>query len=571
MRLALLAAVAAAILPAAAVAGEVDARLQAVLDRAAPEQTVAVIVLHRNARTPIERAPGLARRKALMKGVRERAERDLPELETKIRSRGGRTIRRLWTIDGLAVRLPASAVRELVDDPSVGEIKLDATVNEPQATYESGAATAEWNVAMIRAPELWARNVRGRGVTVAVLDSGVDHRHPELAAKWRGGTNSWFDPYGRHEQPFDNSGHGTHVAGIAVGGRDGWPALGVAPDAKWMAAKIFDDGGLGSLSAIHLSFQWLLDPDGAPDTDDTPQVVVTSWHLGGGTGSCWSEFAADIALLREAGIAVVSSAGNTGPFPNTSVSPANNPGAFPVGSVDAAGGLADESGRGPSACGGGVYPMLAAPGVSVRVADLTYGGAFLDSYAVVSGTSFAAPHLAGAIALLAGARGGRAVEELEAALTTTAVDAGAQGPDNESGHGIVDASAALMSLGEGEPLVDGDGDGYAVEADCRDDDHAVHPGAIEVRDDGIDQNCNGHDLTIQVTSVRYNSRRDYLRVDATSALGKSAGLYVEGYGAMTWNRRSSLWTLSARGVPSSPTSLTIRGVEGEVQWRAGGS
>ncbi|HSV28877.1 MAG TPA: S8 family serine peptidase, partial [Candidatus Omnitrophota bacterium] len=431
MRWPIVAVAAVAATPGLAAAAELDAPLRQALSQVSPDQEVAVIVIHRNTGL-LDRFPGGAQ---LRKELRLRADRDLPELEQRLRGRGATLFRRLWTINGVATRLPASAIQELANDPSVAEIRLDATVQEPQATYESGAVAPEWNIAMVRAPDLWAQGHFGKGVTVAVMDTGIDRFHPELAGKWRGGGNSWFDPSGQHSQPSDNSGHGTHVASIVLGGRDGAPAIGMAPQARWIGAKIFNDSGQGSLSGIHASFQWLLDPDDDPATDDAPQVVVASWNLNGTTNVCATEFAQDIALLRQAGIAMVFSAGNTGPGPNTSVSPANNAGAFPVGAVAQGAVVSPESGRGVSACGGGLYPAVAAPGVSVRVADLTYDGVFPDSYAVVSGTSFAAPHVAGAMALLTGARGNATAETLEAALTKAATDTSTSGADNDSGHG----------------------------------------------------------------------------------------------------------------------------------------
>jgi bacillopeptidase F len=102
------------------------------------------------------------------------------------------------------------------------------------------------------------------------MDTGVDYLHPDLADKWRGGANSWYDPNGEHATPYDANGHGTGVMGILVGGTAGGTAIGVAPGAQWIAVKLFDDTGEASESDIHLGLQWFLDPDGNPDTDDVP-------------------------------------------------------------------------------------------------------------------------------------------------------------------------------------------------------------------------------------------------------------------------------------------------------------
>jgi subtilisin family serine protease len=117
----------------------------------------------------------------------------------------------------------------------------------------------------------------GSNVVVASLDTGVDTTNPDLAASWRGGTDSWFDPYGQHATPSDLNGHGTSTMDVIIGRSASGMAIGVAPGAKWIAAKIFDDTGAASLTAIHLSFQWLLDPSGNPAIPNAPQVVNNSW------------------------------------------------------------------------------------------------------------------------------------------------------------------------------------------------------------------------------------------------------------------------------------------------------
>ncbi len=385
----------------------------------------------------------------LLVALKERAARSLPPLRSALEALGARDVRELWLVDGVAATVPAGAVAILAGHPGLRSIRLDEAVQAP-ATVQSTSGTAEWNIAAIAAPALWSAGWTGTGAVVAGMDTGVDPAHPDLLGKWRGGSNGWFDPYGQRATPYDANGHGTRTMGLMVGGSAGGTAIGVAPGAQWIAARIFDDAGHGTLSGIHLAFQWLLDPDGDPATLDAPDVVNGSWTLtGGAAGACDLEFADDVLVLEAAGIGVVFAAGNDGPAGATGASPANNPGVLSAGAVDAASAVAPFSSRGPSSCDGSIFPTLVAPGVDVWTADLSYGG--FPSYTVVSGTSFAAPHVAGAMALLAAAAPAASISELRSALLQGAVDLGAAGADDAYGHGLVDVAAAhdLLAAGAG--------------------------------------------------------------------------------------------------------------------------
>jgi subtilisin family serine protease len=166
---------------------------------------------------------------------------------------------------------------------------------------------------------------------------------------------------------------------------------------------------------------------------------------------CDTTFQSDFEALRAAGIVVVFAAGNSGPNPATSVSPANNGDGFAAGAVDDAGAIADFSSRGASACDGGIFPDLVAPGVNVLTSSLSLGG--VPQYTYVEGTSFAAPHVAAVAALLVGALRPLAVADVEETLRATAHDLGAAGPDDAFGYGLVDAAAAYAALSARAPLV----------------------------------------------------------------------------------------------------------------------
>jgi len=269
------------------------------------------------------------------------------------------------------------------------------------------------------------------------MDSGVDVSHPDLSSRWRGGSNSWYDPYGQHATPADTSGHGTWTTGIMVGGDAGGTSIGVAPGAQWVAVKIFNDQGGSTATAIHQGFQWLLDPDGNPNTADAPQVVNNSWTFA--NPGCNLDFEQDLESLRAAGILPVFAAGNGGPYSNSSYSPSNNPSAFAVGAVDNNDQVYAYSSRGPSTCGGstGPFPELVAPGVNVRTTD-RYG-----LYTNATGTSLAAPHVAGGLALLLSAYPDLDSGMQEQSLINSAVDLGASGPDDVYGYGRLDLYSAF--------------------------------------------------------------------------------------------------------------------------------
>jgi bacillopeptidase F len=544
----------------------------------------------------------------------------------------------LWIINGIAARVPVAALRGLAARAGVAVVYLNETVELAPEPVEAGAPgsppLAYWNISETRVPDLWALGHFGTGAVVATMDTGVDALHADIGPKWRGGTNSWYDPHGEHALPFDASGHGTGVMGLVVGGNAGGFDVGMAPDAGWIAVKIFNDAGQSDFAKIHQGFQWLIDPDGNLAPDDAPHVVNNSWVLQGTENKCLGEFADDVAALRAAGIAVVFSAGNSGRRPNTSMEPANDPGSLSVGAVDSSGSVVSSSSRGPSACDGSVYPRLAAPGKDVLTAGLTSGGANPTAYATGTGTSFAAPHVTGAIAVLKGAFPEWPLRDIESAVLQGAFDLAAPGPDNDTGAGLLDVVEAFFVLDGATPPpeptdqdqdgvpddvdlcagtpagaavdangcaasqrdsdldgisdavdlcpgtppgttvdvtgcpvpsgpVDADGDGHPVDLDCNDADPTVHPGAAEVRRDGIDQDCNGYDLTIDITSAVYGAKRDTLDVTATSALGAKAGLEVVGFGAMTWDQRKGRWSYSARSVGGNPGAVIVRGPEGE--------
>jgi subtilisin family serine protease len=431
----------AAALRAAAIAPQ----LQRQLDGTGQDTMVEAIVVLKS-QADLASVRGLARKNrpgAAARILRARADVTQRPLRALLKLRRAQGlvagIEPLWIVNAIAVTATPAVIGELAARQDVREIRPNLAVPAPPTVATAAPAPAETNVTLVNAPALWDLGYRGQGIVVANMDTGVDVTHPDLASRWRGGANSWYDPNGEHPAtPTDVSGHGTWTMGVMVGGDAGGSSVGIAPDATWIAVKIFNDRGTATSTAIHQGFQWLLDPDGNPATADAPDVVNDSWTMS--ASGCLLDFQPDLASLRAAGILPIFAAGNYGPLPGSSVSPANNPEAFAVGATDDTDVLYPYSSRGPSPCGQPVYPQLVAPGVGIHTTDL-YG-----LYADPTGTSVAAPHAAGALALLLQAFPGMPADRQAAALENSAADLGASGADNSYGYGRLDALAAYQWL-----------------------------------------------------------------------------------------------------------------------------
>ncbi|MCW2768127.1 MAG: hypothetical protein JWO11_4086, partial [Nocardioides sp.] len=448
--LSLFAAVATPRTSARATSATMSPRVQAALASLDPGQTTTVLVTLRE-QSDLPELPDATRRarlKAVIQALHATANASQASLRARLstQSAQGKVTETtpLWVVNAISVTATADVINELAARPDVARVTADDVLLVP------AAGAPEPNQRTVEAPPVWDLGYNGQGVVVATLDSGVDVTNPDLASRWRGGTNSWFDPYGEHpDTPTDLSGHGTATMGAMVGGDAGGTTIGTAPGATWIAAKIFDDRGGATATAVHEAFQWLLDPDRNPNTYDAPQVVTGSWSIGSGP-SCDLSFQLDVQGLRAAGILPVFAAGNFGPTDSTSISPANYPESLAVGAVSSPDLIYSASSRGPSTCGGrsGVFPDLVAPGVDILTAD-RYG-----LYQTVSGTSIAAPHVAGALALLLDAYPALTPDQQRSALVASARDLGPPGADDGYGHGRLDVLAAYDTVTAPPPPAD---------------------------------------------------------------------------------------------------------------------
>ncbi len=350
-------------------------------------------------------------------------------------------VRELWITNAVAATVDEPTLAELAADPDVGAVTLDGAITVPEVTSEPKLPT--WGLEKVGAPQTWGEyDHRGEGVTVAVLDTGVDATHPALADSYRGRdgdhSDSWYVSTGEnYPTPGDGNGHGTHVTGTIAGGPPG-EVVGVAPDAEWIGVKLLSDGGSGSFSGILDGMQWILAPGGDPAK--APDIANNSWGAANaGDTSFWDA----VAAWRSAGIVPVFANGNTGPAGRTVGSPASYPHSFGVGATDSEDNIAPFSSRGPATWNGEdiIKPQVSAPGDGIYSAWPTDSG---QSYHTISGTSMATPHVSGVAALALSARPDLGVDEMEDLLTETARTGDHMGqlPNNNYGHGIVDAYEA---------------------------------------------------------------------------------------------------------------------------------
>lgn len=332
-----------------------------------------------------------------------------------------------------------------------------------QAQTKAKPTATEWGVENINAPEVWEMGYDGTGIVVANIDTGVQWDHPALKEKYRGYNPddpdnpdhemNWIDVVDGRDEPYDDQEHGTHTMGTMVGSEpDGSNQVGVAPGAQWIAVQAFTPIGAYDTDLLEAA-EWILAPkdaDGNPHPEMAPDVVNNSW--GGGPGQDeWYMDAVD--TWRAAEIFPTFSAGNDGPGEGTVGTPSNYPQSFSVAATNIDDELANFSSRGPGPYEDDLKPNASAPGVNVRS---TVPG---SDYAAFNGTSMAAPHVSGTVALLRSADASLSVDDLEEILMNTARpqtdDTYPESPNYGYGHGIINAHDAVSSVVDGLGRIQG--------------------------------------------------------------------------------------------------------------------
>ncbi len=366
-----------------------------------------------------------------------------------------------WIANVVLVTGDEALLSEIASRPEVVRIVPNRTYQIPTPTPAEAQAqidAVEWNISRIRADQVWTTfGKRGEGIVVANIDTGVQFDHPALVRQYRGNTGTgfdhnfnWFDPTGTcTTAPCDNNGHGTHTMGTMVGDDGAGNQIGVAPGAKWIAAKGCATNNCTN-AALLSAGQWVVAPTDLngqnPRPDLAPNVVNNSW--GGGPDDTF--YQQTVNNWVAAGIFPAFANGNAGSACNTAGSPGDYPQSYAVGAFDMNNTIASFSSRGPG-MGTEIKPNISAPGVAVRSSFPT------NSFNTLSGTSMATPHVAGSVALLwsvvPSLKGN--IAQTRSVFDGTAIDVndttcgGTAADNNVWGEGRLDVFAAVSSAAGG--------------------------------------------------------------------------------------------------------------------------
>lgn len=334
-----------------------------------------------------------------------------------VKEHGGEIKREYTLINAIAANLPENKIEVLKKNPNVVYVESDRIV-------QALAETTPWGVTKINAPLVWqnTNNNKGTGIKVAILDTGIQYNHPDLINNIKGGVNFAGNPDGSTNPKFwtDKHGHGTHVAGtVAAVGNNGIGVTGVAPQASLYAVKVLNNAGSGYTSDVIQGIQWAAD-----------NAQIASMSFGSSYYNQAEKDAVDAA--RAKGLILIAAAGNSGdgnPLTDNVIYPARYDNVIAVAATDSNDAVASFSSDGAEV-------DVSAPGVTILS---TYKG---SSYATMSGTSMAAPHVTGTVALML--KAGVLPNDIQSKLQTTAVDINSMGFDVFSGYGRIDAFTATQ-------------------------------------------------------------------------------------------------------------------------------
>lgn len=332
-----------------------------------------------------------------------------------------------WASQSFLVRVPESQVGRLIQLPGVRRVYANRAIRmaQPVASALSVPVNSgsNWALQHIGAPGLWASGLRGQGIRIGHLDTGVDASHPDLRGKIAAFAVVSPDGTPRPSEPYDSSLHGTHTAGLLVGNN-----VGVAPEARLVSALVLPDG-YGTLAQVLGGLDWVLEQN----------VQVVSMSLG--MEGTWTEFAPAVERMKQMGVLPVFAIGNSG---SSTASPGNMPDVLGIGATNPSNQVAGFSSRGEVRWGAPYNvvlskPDLVAPGVDVL--STIPGG----RYMAMSGTSVSTAIAAGSAALLMS--GGYKAEQVRQALLSSAQSLQVAG----SGRGLIRLGEALAVLRPKQP------------------------------------------------------------------------------------------------------------------------
>ena len=358
-----------------------------------------------------------------------------------------------WLTNAILAEVPVDLLDEFSSLTKVERLFENFTIDIPEPLEEESLPRAlqanyAWGLEKIGAPDVWDMGITGSGVRVAVLDTGVDITHPDLAGKmWTDDPEDptypggWiqFDSYGNivvGSEPYDSAVHGTHVSGTVVGGDASGIAIGVAPGAFLMHGLVIPGGG-GTFAQVTAGMEWAIDPFDQYGNPAGEAADVINMSLGGyGYHDAMIE---PVQNIKAAGVVLTAAIGNNGE--GTSDSPANVYEAFGIGATYIEDLVADFS-------SGEVVDWPASHNESYIKPDFSAPGVVVYSsvpggYEHYEGTSMATPHVAGTVALMLEGYPALTVEDIYAALNETAVDLGDEGQDTRYGWGRIDAFEAV--------------------------------------------------------------------------------------------------------------------------------
>jgi serine protease AprX len=355
--------------------------------------------------------------------------------ETGKRIGGLRDVRRFEIVDAFAATVTKGQALALAHVPWVAHVEENSRVR----AFNDGAQ-ASFGVAKARA-DVPSLDGDGDGnpssftpadLVAAVIDTGIDAAHADLDG---GKVVAFRDFVNGRQTAYDDQGHGTHVAATLAGD------AGVAPGAGIVAAKVLDAQGGGSMANVTAAIDWVVQNK---DTYGIEAINLSLGTAGCSDGTDTTSVAVDNAAA--AGLLVAVAAGNEGPGTCTVGAPGSARGAITVGAMadttERGFSVASFSSRGPTA-DGRIKPDVVAPGVNITSAQSGSGSGRVAS----SGTSMATPFVAGVALLLRDANATLSAQQIKNAITSSAIDWGRVGADNEFGAGRLDAYAALKAAG----------------------------------------------------------------------------------------------------------------------------